>query len=321
LKTPFFPKGPPCSRQRFVVLLLLGVLPVGLAARPADKPRFRAAADFTKCIDRYEAAPEVCLEALAVLVKANPAQAFAAGKAVRAKLTHSAAVPFFAKAFAKADKAAPDHVRCADADVAMALVSGLELPAKGGTTVADALAILFERCWAETQAPVLKALSDAGPSGYLAENLCPRLLERKVTNPSCDRKPSAAVTPVEPKWKDIDPKIMAVDGAAKVLRGAEGRTVALVKLKSDDAYLVRFDGFRGAWNGRVLLHRETPVNSGYDYFTPVNGSRWVSVVVRDGVTEVYPSGDKGPFTVSYDDASSKTASAQAILDQFRKQKP
>ena len=95
----------------------------------------------------------------------------------------------------------------------------------------------------------------------------------------------------------------------------------MVKLKSDDAYLVRFEGFRGPWNGRVVFHRETPVNSGYDYVTSSKGDRRVSVVVRDGSTEVYPPGDKGPFRVFYDEAASKSVSGQAVLDQFRKQKP
>jgi hypothetical protein len=115
---------------------------------------------------------------------------------------------------------------------------------------------------------------------------------------------------------------MVVDGPSKVYRGAEGRSLTLVKLKTEDAYLVKFEGFRGAWNGRIVLHREVPVNAGYDYFTQAKGSRWVSVVVRDGYTEVYPEGDRGPFAVSYDETASKAlaASAQAVLDQFRKQK-
>ena len=306
-------------RVGVVSLFLLGAVPATVTARPDDKLRFKSSADFTKCVDGYVAAPEACLEALELLVRSNPAQAFAAGKAVRGTLTHAAAVPFFAKALAPTDKKS-DHARCADGDVAMALVAGLDLPAKSGTTVADALVIL-DKCWTETQEPVLKALGESGPSGYLAENLCPRLLERKVANPSCGRKPTAAAPPVEPKWKDLDPSRMAVDGAAKVFRGPEGRRVGLVRLKSDDAVLVSFDGFRGPWNGRVVLHRETPVNSGYDYVTSSNGSRRVSVVVREGSTEVYPPGDKGPFPLLYDDAASKAASAQAVLEQFRKQKP
>src|SRR6185503_14219005 len=95
---------------------------------------------------------------------------------------------------------------------------------------------ILDRCWAETQAPVLKALGESGPSGFLAQNLCPRLLERKITNPSCEEKPAAAARSAEApwKWKEIDPKAMAVDGPSKVYRGPEGRSVTLVKLKSED---------------------------------------------------------------------------------------
>ena len=85
-------------------------------------------------------------------------------------------------------------------------------------------------------------------------------------------------------------------------------------------YLIRFDGFRGEWNGRVVFHRETPAGSGLDYSTQVKGARWVGVVVRDGATEAYPVGDKGPFHVVYDEVASKAASPQAVIDQFRKQK-
>jgi hypothetical protein len=99
--------------------------------------------------------------------------------------------------------------------------------------------------------------------------------------------------------------------------------VSLAKVKgSTDAYLIRFDGFRGPWNGRVVLHREQPVDSGYDYFTMVNGARWVSLVARgegDHYYEVYPSGDKGPFGLSYDSLASKAAPAKTLLDQFAKQ--
>jgi len=48
----------------------------------------------------------------------------------------------------------------------------------------------------------------------------------------------------------------------------------------------------------------------------------VSVVARgDGSLfyEAYPSGDKGPFGIFYDEAASKATTAKAVLDQFAKQ--
>jgi hypothetical protein len=308
------------SRRRSS-LAALGVLGVLLAAWPldaalaADKLRFASVADFNRCIDKYLAAPETCLEVLQAFVKTKPQEAFAAGKAVRAQMNHAAAVPFFAKALAKAGDKKLN--RCADPDVAMAVGAGLEMPASGNPIVADALALVGQ-CWADLQAPLSKALTESGPSGYLAENLCPRLAERKVTNGSCEKKPAPVAAP-EPKWKDLDPKAATPEGPAKVFKGDQGRTLTMVKLKGEEAYLIRFDGFRGEWNGRVVLHRESAVGSGYDYFTQVKGARWVGVVVRDGSTEAHPVGDKGPFLVGYDEAASKATSAQNVLDQFRKQ--
>lgn len=317
-----------CSSFLAAVVFLGAVLSTGAAAgATSSKLKFNAVADFTRCIDRYEADPEGCLDALRTLVKSRPADTFAAGKVVRAKMNHAVAVPFFARALAapgasgakrSGAKEAKDE-RCADPDVAMAVSAGLELPAAGGPIVADALQILLERCWSELQAPVLKALGESGSSGYLAENLCPKLAERKVSSPSCEKKPAPAA-PAAWKWKEVDPKAVAADGPAKVFHGREGASLTMVKLKGDDAYLLRFAGFRGAWNGRTVLHREVPTGSGYDYETQVQGGRWVGVVVRDGVTEVYPVGDKGPFGVYYDEVASKGTSADSVVEQFRKQK-
>ncbi|HVT07480.1 MAG TPA: hypothetical protein VHO67_08475 [Polyangia bacterium] len=284
-------------------------------AASATELKLKSVDDFKKCADEMEADPQICLEALERLVKAQPGQAFAAGKAVRTSMNHAAAIPFFDKALQK--KA--DKVHCADPDLRMALVAGLSLPPDNVTAV-SARRILFDRCWSEAQAPVLQALAQPGASGYLAENVCPKLAERNVANPVCGKRGNPPAPAAEPKWKDIDARTMQADGPAKVYRGTEGRSVTMAKLRNEDAYLIRFDGFRGAWNGRVVLHRETAAGSGYDYFTDVAGTRWVSVVSRDGSTEVYPHGDRGPFSVGYDETASRGASAQSLIDQFRKQR-
>lgn len=298
-----------------VVGSAIGALPSSQASA-GEKVKFTSVNDFTKCADGELAAPETCVELLHVFVKGRPAEAFAAGKAVRAKMNHAAAVPFFAKAFAA--KSSPKKDRCADPDVAMAVAAGLDM--SSSTIVTEALDIFFEKCWTELQKPVLKALTESGPSGPLAKNVCSKLAERKVANPSCEKQPVAAAPDAEPKWKDPDPKTMVPEGPAKVFKGDQGRTLTMVQLKAPGEYLIRFDGFRGEWNGRVVFHRETPAGSGLDYSTQVKGTRWVGVVVRDGATEAYPVGDKGPFHVGYDEAASKAASPQAVIDQFRKQK-
>ena len=304
------------SATTAITATVIGLLLGGVPSRPAmaaEKRKLTSIDDFNQCVDGYQAPPEVCLELLRVYIKGKPGETFAAGKAVRARMNHAAAVPFFAKVFTKQ----ADKNRCADPDVAMAVAAGLD--GSPSTTVTEALAITFDECWAELEKPVLKALSASGSSGYLAQNLCPRLAERKVASSACEKKPVAAAPP-EPKWKDADSKALAADGPAKVFKGDEGKSLTMVKLKGPDEYLIRFDGFRGEWNGRIVLHREVPASSGYDYFTQVKNARWVGVVVREGTTEAYPVGDRGPFRVGYDESASKATSAQAVIDQFRKQK-
>jgi hypothetical protein len=307
----------PLSPLPVAAVSLLCVCLLAAAGHAAkDELKLKSVADFTKCADQYEDGSEVCLEALERFVKAQPGQAFAAGKAVRAKMNHAAALPFFATALSKkATKA-----QCSDADLQMALVAGLSLPpSNAGSTSAREL--VFEKCWDTTQAPILKALTAAGGGSYFAENLCPKLRERNVANAACETKPAAPHgAAAEPKWKSLDPKTIQMDGAAKAYKGPEGQIVVLAKVRNEDAYLVKFNGVRGDWNGRVILHREVPAGSGTDYFTDVSGARWVSIVVRNGETELYPRGDRGPIPVGYDESASKAASAQGLLDQLRTQK-
>jgi len=63
-----------------------------------DELKLKSVAGYTKCAGQDDDGSGICLEALDRLVKAQPGQSFAAGKAVRAKLNHAAALPYFATA-------------------------------------------------------------------------------------------------------------------------------------------------------------------------------------------------------------------------------
>ncbi len=95
--------------------------------------------------------------------------------------------------------------------------------------------------------------------------------------------------------------------------------MTFVKVKGrDDAYLIKFEGFRGPFNNRVLLHRERPAGRGHDYYTQDKGADFVSVVARKGwgggyAYEVYPNGDDGPFAVGYDEEASKAVDVRGVL--------
>lgn len=308
----------PVPRVVFGATVLVSMLAVAQPwAVAGGKLKVASVADYTKCVDHEEVDPDLCLDGLRDFVKAHADQAFAAGKAVRATANHAAAIPFFSKALAS--KKDPKAL-CADPDVTLAVIAGLSLPGGAGSLAADAQTILFKTCWNETHDAVMKALTQAGAIGYLADNLCPTLAEKKQANAACEKKPPAPPAPTPPKWKDIERKGLRAEGPAKTLKGTEGRTVTLVKLGGqDEAYLIRFDGFRGEWNGRTIFHRAAPAGSGYNYVTQTGGAPWTGLVVRDGAFEAYPLGDKGPFAVWYDEGASKGTNAQAVVDQFMKQ--
>lgn len=304
----------PMSPRQVAVVPLLCLSMLAAAGHAAkDELKLKSVADFVKCADQYEDGSGVCLEALDRLVHAQPSQAFAAGKAVRSKLNHAAALPYFAAALSKkATKA-----QCSDPDLKMALLGGLAMPPTS-REASSARDIVFDKCWNETQAAALEALTQAGTGSYVAENLCPKLTGRNVTNPACETKPPVPhAAASEPKWRPLDPRAIQLDGRASAYKGPEGESVVLAKVRNEDAYLVKFDGVRGDWNGRVVLHREIPAGSGSDYFTDVSGARWVSIVVRDGATELYPHGGRGPIPLRYDETASKSASPGSLLDQLR----
>jgi hypothetical protein len=290
------------------------LLAAAAGAQQQDKPKITAPGDFARCTERW--ATDECLEALQGYVKTNPAKAFDAGKAVTLSATHWAAIPFFATAL----EGKPDGARCRDPRLALAVTSGLGLSndEKDGPTLAAAKNILTVKCWNELQAPLLKALENG--VGYLPANVCPILAEKKLSAKACEKK-APTVRPPPAKWQALDPKTLEVEGSAKVFRGDQGRKVTLVKVRGKDYYLIKFEGFRGPWNNKVVLHREDDMGRGYNYWTQVGKARYVSVVSRQDLGsyfdhEVYPRGDNGPFHVGYDETLSKAAKPEAVLDEF-----
>jgi hypothetical protein len=312
--------SPRSRKQVFRALGLLSSLLPGAAFAGEPAPKISALDQFAACTERWEA--DQCLKALQVYVQAHPAQAFDAGKTVTLSLNHWAAVPFFHQALAA--KVAPG--RCGEQRLALAVLSGLALPSEGvhRKTVSLAASILSDKCWNELQAPALKELSAEGAGSYLTGNLCPILASKQVHATPCDPKPEPAATrPAAPQWEPLDPRTLQVEDKANVYSGDKGRRITLAKVKGKNYFLIKFEGFRGPWEGNVLLHREDDLGDrGYDYWLQDDGARWVSVVMRKSwggeAYEVYPKGDKGPFRVVYDEKLSRTANAKALLAQLGK---
>jgi len=297
------------------------VVVVGLGATSAvaapSKPKLTSVSEFAGCTESWGADP--CLDALKTYVKAQPAQAFDAGKAVTMSLsTHWAAISFFDKALS--DRA--DPARCADERLVLSVGSALSQPNRAETAagVASALKILSSKCWKELSEPISKRITRDG-NGQLIENACPVFEQKKHPAPGCEVK-ARSVKP-EPVWQALDPKALEVDKVVKVYAGMEGQRVSLVKVKGKPYYLVKFEGFKGAWNGKVVLHREDVSGTGFDYWTQLGERHYVSVTARKPWGEVYaweayPLGGGGPYQLVLDMEASQAARGDVLLAEFKK---
>ncbi|MDB4985194.1 MAG: hypothetical protein JWN04_372 [Myxococcaceae bacterium] len=245
-------------------------------------------ADFDRCQQETGGA-DGCLDGLDRFVKAHPGEAFAAGKLVRLNFNHWVALPFFEKAVAK-----PKPEQCADADLALAVVSGLALP-PADQNAARALKIADGKC-SEALRPKLQAgLKGAG--AYYVANTCPALKAKGIEAAECApvvaAKPVAPAPPSTLKLASLDPRSLALDASSAMsFRGQEREQVLLLNAKSKqgDVVLVKLKGLRGPWNNQVLLTLEKPQSRGKDYVANVDGKDWIILSLRDGSYELYPKG-------------------------------
>lgn len=298
------------------LLIATLVLVTPTLATAENKPKVSSVAEFTDCIDTGWG-PEACLTALKAFVKKNPGLRFAAGKAVRVAVNHEAALPYFETAMAGKF----DRKLCADEDLRLVVIGNLSRP-EGKQTVA-ARKLLGGVCWTDLAGPIKKEIATA-PGGYLADNACPVMEQKKDP---CTHAPAAAApaTTATRKWVDADPTKLAVDDVAKVYTGGEGRRITVARVKGDaTAVLIKFEGVRGPWNHKVILHREQDSGNGFDYWTRVDGDDWVSLVARKGWGggdlgyELHPRGDNGPYHLSYDADASRAAKPAALLTDLKK---
>jgi hypothetical protein len=297
--------------------IVLGAASAG-AAPEAPQPKLASPAELTRCVDAW--GPEPCLQALHVYVKARPDQAFEAGRVVTKIYAHWAAIPFFDEALAA--KAEP--ARCKDERLALAVTSALGQPNdfESAAIVESATTILRDRCWKELHGPISKELGK-DDRGTLTRNACRVFAEKNQPSPACWPEPLApGARAQDSTWETLDPKEIQLEGGASVYGGSDGRRITIAKVKGKSYYLIKFQGFRGPWNGKVVIHRQEAAGSGYDYWTPVEGRRYVSLVVRktqgaaSGLWEVHPLGVKGSFRLALDPAATKAAKAQSLLAEL-----
>lgn len=248
-------------------------------------------ADFARCQETVGDYGDVCLDGLAVYVKAHPAEAFPAGKQVRLQFNHWVALRFFEVGLAKASDA-----QCADEDLGMALVSGLALP-PDEPGFKSALKVAKSRCWSALQPKVVKELADS--NAYYRDNTCPLLKDKGVTASECTPAPvpppAAPAPPRSAPLAGVNPRTLSVDAAtAMMFRGPETEEVLLARAKAnrDDVVMVKLKNVRGPWNNQIFATIEAPAGDGKDYVAHIDGADRLIMTLRAGDYEVYPKGYK-----------------------------
>jgi hypothetical protein len=243
--------------------------------------------DFERC-QRDVDYSEACLDGLSSYVKAHPTSAFAAGKAARLHFNHWVALRFFERA---PGKLTPEQ--CADADLGMAIVSGLALPSDD-PNAALASRIADGPCWSALQERLGKTLVD-GSSLYVS-NTCALYKKKNVEARECAPQPqaktAASASLRSAKLASLNAKTLATElSSASLFRGEDTEEVLLIHAKVPrDVVLLKFKGVRGPWNDTIVPAVEYPDSDGKEYIARVDGEDWTIMTFHDGAYQVYPKG-------------------------------
>lgn len=141
---------------------------------------------------------------------------------------------------------------------------------------------------------------------------------------ACEPEPATA-TPEKETLPQIEKKSIQLE-QINAYHGPEGVRVFIAAIKNQkDAYLVKFQGIKGPWNNKTILHKAgSPDRDGsMNYWTEYDGAYWNSVLVRNCSggycqTKIYApeQGHSDGVVVSYDDKESNKAKAQDLIATF-----
>ena len=274
-------------------------------------PAFKKLGDVEVCVRRSDV--EECFNRVKEYVEKHPKEELEAARLVRLNFHSSVALEFFERAIKRHGVSV-----CVDKDLKLAALSGLALPGDYPNAV-RARRIFSEQCLSELEPSIIREVADEKGSSYLKDNACPILQKNGKAPESC--RSGAA----EEKSVEIAPEVLPKLDKSKVLledgkayRGGEGEKITLIPLKGSDLYLVRFDGLRGPWNGKTILHkREERGNGAATFWTEHNGARWNSIVQRDWIEVYAPEYKPGKgFSISYSETDTAAIVPQSVLDAW-----
>ena len=275
----------------------------------ADQLVFKSLDDLDRCASENQYDTGYCLPALEAFAKKNPKKNFEIGQRASLQFASWVALRFFQPGLG----AKPTPAQCSDPQLNTAVLSGLVLPPDYPGFI-SAKKIFTGPCFDSLKASAEKEINESNGVGYSFTSLCPIFATRKISLPGCVPKAPVVVAPVvEEKLPKIDIGA-AAKGLVKVYAGPEGEKVTISELAKHPGYVsVRFDGIRGAHNGKTLLHREVISGDRVEFWTEIDGKRWTSINGRkqSGYAN-YEARMPGQtdFAMSYSETASKAAAAK-----------
>jgi hypothetical protein len=273
---------------------------------------FKSLVDLDKCAANHSDNTGVCLEALQKYAKGHPRELLAIGKRARVQFQHWVALEFFEPALGTS----PSAAKCADADVQLAIVSGLAMPSDAAPN-AIARRLLKGKCFASLKTVVAKEIASANGEGYLVQHACPIFASKGFNISDCQPKQAVAVAPTVAEKLPLVNIATARVGIIKVYSGPEGERITIADLpETPGAYLVRVDGVRSSMNGRTMVHQEQQSSGAVaNYWTEIEGKRWNTIVVNGGRYKNYAvnlPGLRDSIDIRYNERESKAASADSL---------
>lgn len=290
-----------------------------LQADPSATVATSSSGGFSALLNEFEACMRqpvdhrTCLGLIKVFIRKNPNDELAAARLVRRNFNSAVALPFFDVLVSRNGESL-----CPDSDLSLAVIAGLGLPSDYAEAV-TARKIFADPCYADLEAAVVKDVASENGASFLKDNACAILQKHGKAPASCTPLPETKPSTNRP---DALPKIVKSQiklEQGKAYRGNDGETVTLIPIQDSELYLIHFDGLRGAWNGKTILHkREERGNGAASFWTEYNGSRWNSIVQRDGMETFAPGYKPGRgFTITYSESASKDINETAVLGAYQ----
>ncbi len=294
---------------------------MSLSVFSVEKINFKNLDDLDSCEKTYSYDTGICFEPFKEFVKKNPKLTLTAAKKARRVFASWAVLPFFEKAL----MSSKDLTICEDPEFLISLFNATgQSPDSKEFLMAKNL--IQGKCSSKITDRLIKEIEGDAPTSILVEIGCPVLKKAGKTTKNCEPQPKVVEAKVEVQKLPLIDKNKIKISAAKVYSGPEGSRIIIGAIEGyNDLFLINFNGFKGPWNKKSLLHKSEVVgNTGeVDYWTEYNSNQWNSIVTLNCVSgychlkaNIPESGFGDGVGIYFNESETKAVNPQEILKSY-----